>query len=67
MQLLWREGSLEYDLIVHPDASPEQMISLKFDGAASKFIAPNGTWCGARTGDFAQQRPTVYQTISAPA
>ena len=59
-----REGMLEYDLIVAPGVSPEK-ISLKFEGAASRRIAPNGDLVlQTQQGELRQERPTVYQTIS---
>ncbi|MBV8857913.1 MAG: VCBS repeat-containing protein [Acidobacteria bacterium] len=56
-----RQGRLEYDLVVAPDADPSR-IRLRFGGARSTRVEESGDLViSADGGDVRQQRPVAYQ------
>lgn len=57
------QNKLEYDLLVEPNADP-QNISLKIDGIKESFLDKNGNLVlQTGTGDLILSKPVAYQTI----
>src|SRR5258708_13478299 len=61
-----KEGKLEYDFIVKPDADPDQ-IKLSFTGADSLRLNPAGDLVLAvNGGGLIQKKPGLYQGVDGP-